>query len=233
MKNWELFDDGLQSLDKTRTRQLVKISRSRNLSYSVHAPICDLNLATLNPELRPWVMSRMERSLRNAASLGAKSVVLHPGTHGALSWVRPGEDWRANRQSIERLHRFGDRLGVEVTVENISANYAILGRVEDFLRLYHEWGDAPSMTLDIGHSHVKGQTEEYLRKLGRRIRHVHVNDNKGDFDTHLAVGSGTIRWRRVLRALLETGFDGDLVIESVKAPFASLERVRRMLGSLQ
>ncbi len=192
-----------------------------------------MNLASLNPELRPKVMSRIERSLHSAALLQATSLVLHPGTHGALSWVRPGDDWNVNKENMQHLHRLGKRIGVEVTIENISAGYAILGTVKDFLHLYSEWRNAPGMTLDIGHSHVKKQTDDYLRKLARHIRHVHLHDNKGDFDTHLAVGSGTIHWRRVLRALLETGFDGDLVIESVKAPFASLDRVRKILRSLQ
>lgn len=232
VKSWEIFDDGLHSLDKAKVDQLVKISKSRDVSYSIHGPICDLNLASLNSEISLLVVRRMERSLRNAALLGAKTWVLHPGTHGALSWVHPGEDWKVNRSNMERLHILGQKLGVEVAIENISAEYAILGRVKDFLRLYREWPQAPDMTLDVGHSHVKKQTEEYLEKLNGRIRHVHLHDNKGDVDTHLAVGSGTIRWRKFLKALLGTGFDGDLVIESVKSPFASLARVERILRSL-
>ena len=233
VKNWEIFDDGNHSLDETRVNQLAKISRSREASYSVHGPICDLNLATLNPEMRPHVLGRMERSLRLSALLGAKTWVLHPGTHGALSWVHRGEDWKVNLSSMKHLQSLGNELGVEVTIENISAGYAVLGRVEDFLRLYREWPRAPRITLDVGHSHVKKQTQQYLRKLSGQIGHVHVHDNKGDFDTHLAVGSGTLQWKEFLRSLIETGFDSDIVIESVKGPFASFARVEKVLGSLQ
>lgn len=208
------------------------MSRSRGITFTVHGPICDLNLATLNPEVRPHVLRRMEKSLRLSARLGAKSWVLHPGTHGALSWIHRGEDWTVNLSNMKRLHTLGRKLGVEVVIENISAGHAILGGVKDFFRLYKEWPKAPRMTLDVGHSHVKHETEQYLGRFAAQIRHVHVHDNMGDFDTHLAVGSGTVQWRKFLRSLTDTGFAGEIVVESVKGPFASYDRVREILGSL-
>lgn len=233
IKNWELFDDGIHSLDATRVGQLIKVSKGRGVSFSVHGPFCDLNLATLNSDLRPNVLGRMERSLRYSALLGARSWVLHPGTHGALSWVNRGEDWAINLNNMKRLCGLGRKHGIQVSIENISAGYAILGHVKDFLRLYREWSKAPGMTLDVGHSHLKQETEQYLEKLGGRIRHVHVHDNNRDFDTHLAVGAGTIRWRRFLASLVQAGFEGNIVVESVKGPFASYASVGKILRSLQ
>jgi len=174
----------------------------------------------------------MERSLQLSALLRAQKWVLHPGTHGALSWISRGEDWTVNMDSMKKLTALGRKLGVEVVIENISAGHAILGGVKDFLRLYKEWPKAPGITLDAGHSHVKHETKQYLRRLAARIRHVHVHDNMGDIDTHLAVGSGTVMWRRFLSSLMATGFAEDIVVESVKGPFASYDRVREILRSL-
>lgn len=223
----------MHNLDATRVNQLIKVSRSRGLSFSVHGPICDLNLATLNSDIRPHMLRRMERSMRYSALLGAKSWVLHPGTHGALSWVNHGEDWAVNLNHMKRLSGLGRKHGVEVSIENISAGYAILRHVKDFLRLYRGWSRAPRMTLDVGHSHLKQETEQYLAKLGNRIRNVHVHDNNRDFDTHLAVGAGTIRWRKFLTSLFQAGFEGNIVVESVKGPFASYASVGKILRSLQ
>jgi sugar phosphate isomerase/epimerase len=233
VKSWELFDDGLHSLDTKRADQLARISESRDIAFTVHGPICDLNIATLNPEVRPHMLRRMDRSLRVSAHLGAKRWVLHPGTHGALSWVHSGEDWKVNLNNIRQLHSLGRKLGVEVVIENISAGQAILGRTDDFLKLYEAWAQAPGITLDVGHSHIKRETDEYLRKFTARIRHVHVHDNMGDLDTHLAVRSGTIPWRKVLRSLVDAGFVEEIVVESVKGPFASYDRVKEILRSLQ
>ncbi len=216
-----------------KTTRLARVSRSRELTLTVHGPICDLNIATLNKEIRPHVLERMEKSLRHSASLGAKTWVLHPGTHGALSWIHKGEDWEVNLDNMKRLQSLGKDTGVEVTIENISAAHAVLGRAKDFLRLYHEWPGAPNMTLDVGHSHIKGETEKILSALGGKVSHVHVHDNNGDLDTHRAIGSGTIPWKEVFESLETTGFDGDIVVESVRGPFASYERVQKLLNSLQ
>ncbi len=211
----------------------MQAARDRGVSYSVHGPICDINPATLNSELDSIVMGRLARSLENAASLGAETWILHPGTHGALSWVLPGIDGRVNLRSLQQLARMGLKLKVQVAIENISSTLAILGRVGDFEKLYKEWRSAPDMALDLGHSHLRGETEEYMKRLGRHIVHVHAHDNKGDFDKHLAVGKGTVPWARVLRSLANTGFKGRIVVESTKRPFSSLSRVQKLWRSLQ
>lgn len=233
VRHWEIFDDGLHRLDVVRTRKLVRLASQYGLSYSVHAPICDLNLASLNTEISSIVLERMRMSLQYASMLGANVWVIHPGTHGALSWVLPGEDWRANEKNMRLLQAIGRKLGVEVVVENISASLAILGRVRDFRRLYSEWKGAPGITLDVGHSHMKGETSLFLTSLAHRLKHVHAHDNHGDFDKHLAAGSGGVKWKSVLAGLVKSGFEGRIVVESVKGPSASLARIRKLLGSLQ
>ncbi len=118
-------------------------------------------------------------------------------------------------------------------IENISAGLAILRRVDDFQRLYQGWNKPPGLVLDVGHSHITGETHLFINRLGERIVHVHAHDNTGDFDKHLAVGGGSISWKSVLGGLLEIGFEGHIVVESVKAPFASLARIGKLLLSLQ
>ncbi len=230
---WEIFDDGNHTLDQTRVSKLRKLSSEKGISYTVHGPICDLNLATLSEEASELASKRLKRSLGHAASLEAKTWVLHPGTHGALSWVHPGEDWNVNRSRMEELEKLARRLKVPVAIENISAGLAILRRAEDFLRFYREWPSAPNICLDIGHSHIAKQGDNYFRKLGDRLGHVHAHDNKADMDKHLAIGRGTIQWKKTIASLLDTGYDGRIVIESVRGPFASLKRIRALLRSFQ
>ena len=233
VQSWEIFDDGSHSLDEKKVRRILRVSKSREISYTVHGPICDLNLATLNPQLRGLVVKRLKKSLVNAASLGAARWVLHPGTHGALSWVRLGEDWDVNLRNLREIEQFARALKVEVGIENISAGLAILGHVKDFLRLYRDWPKAPQVAFDVGHAHIKREIDEFISRLGSRIIHVHAHDNHGDTDRHLSIGSGTVRWRKVLRSLLETGFEGQIVIESAKAPFASHRKIEDLVRSLK
>ena len=123
IRHWEIFDDGPHSLNRARVRELALAGRNKGVTYSVHGPICDLNLATLNPELRSIVMKRLAKSVENAASLDAETWVLHPGTHGALSWVLPGMDRRVNLRSLQQLARLGEKFKVQVAMENISSGW--------------------------------------------------------------------------------------------------------------
>lgn len=52
-----------------------------------------------------------------------------------------------------------------------------------------------------------------IRLLKDRIRAVHVHDNLGKDDNHLLPFLGIIEWEKVLPALKESGFTGDLVFE--------------------
>ncbi len=230
--HWELFDDGNHKLNPSRVASLKRLSRQRGISYSVHGPICDLNLATLNYDVSNLVMKRLENSMGHASSLEATIWILHPGTHGALSWVTPGEDLKANLSRIRLLKQLGDRFNVGILLENISANLAILGRASDFHQLYREWRNAPGMTLDIGHASIRGETRKYLPSLANHVKHVHAHDNDGTIDKHMQVGAGRVDWKWTIRALTDSEFQGKIVVESVKGPFASLTSLQKLLKSI-
>lgn len=232
-RHWEIFDDGYHRLENARVSELGKLSSVNGISYSVHGPICDLNIATLSPDIGEIVVRRLTESILHAANLGARTWILHPGTHGSLSWVHHGADKKINRARMKRIQEAANEAKLGVTIENISAGLAILRHVEDFLSLYREWPSAPDLCLDVGHSHITRQTDDYLGRLGDRLGHVHAHDNGGDADKHLSVGMGTINWKKTITSLVETGYRGRIIIESVKAPFASLRKIKGLLRTLQ
>jgi sugar phosphate isomerase/epimerase len=82
------------------------------------------------------------------------------------------------------------------------------------------------MTLDVAHAHLQGETYEFMRRFGDRIRHIHVSDNHGAGDLHLPVGDGSIDWGRVVSSARGAGFSGWLVVESYSDVEASLDRLR-------
>ena len=61
---------------------------------------------------------------------------------------------------------------------------------------------------------IKDQCRQ-LRKLGKRIKATHVQDNKGVVDSHLIpfVG-GDIPWESIMPCLKEIGYEGDFIFET-------------------
>lgn len=74
-------------------------------------------------------------------------------------------------------------------------------------------------TLDTGHSMLYGTGPgSYLRKLGHRLRHLHLHDNRGGdserlHDLHLPPGQGIIEWERLATDLQAIPFSGTAVFE--------------------
>ncbi|MGE5623550.1 MAG: sugar phosphate isomerase/epimerase family protein [Methanocella sp.] len=57
-----------------------------------------------------------------------------------------------------------------------------------------------------------------VEKLGDRITYLHVADNDGRVNAHLAVGRGTVDWDGVLLALKKHGFNGYAAIDVGNVP---------------
>ena len=59
-----------------------------------------------------------------------------------------------------------------------------------------------------------GLDPEYAAVLGRRIKCLHVHDNNGSSDQHMAPLTGTVNWGNFCSSLRDAGYDGDLSFET-------------------
>lgn len=77
--------------------------------------------------------------------------------------------------------------------------------------------------LDTGHINLlQKDFRTYIPILGKRIKALHIHDNDGYADAHLAPYTGSIEWKYFYTALREIGYDGDLDFET----FAQTRRER-------
>jgi len=212
----ELVDAGLHALSPSRVEVLLEIKEAHGLEYSVHAPYTDVNIAAEDPRVREAILGRLEASIRYASDLGAEMLVFHPGNTTALEWaLPPGTAWRINLESARRLMDYAETLGVRAVIENVPEPFPfVMKSVEDFDRFYDEIGIEAFMVLDVAHAHIRGEELEFIERFGDRIGHVHVSDNRGDGDTHLRIGEGSVAWGEVMETLKESPFDGWVTIES-------------------
>ena len=54
----------------------------------------------------------------------------------------------------------------------------------------------------------------YIPILGKRIKALHIHDNDGRDDLHLAPMTGTINWAVLCECLKQIGYNGDLSFET-------------------
>ena len=228
---WELVDDGNLKLDDDALRRLKEYASTYGFEYSLHAPFTDLNIASLNPEVRRLSLKAVEKAIQKAWKLNAGIVVIHPGFKGALEYFFPGKSLQVNLKAIRKLLSLAEELGVRLALENMpKGSWAILSTVEDFEGFFVEEGlEGLGLALDVGHALTIGQVEAFLKKFKGKISHVHLHDNLGEEDSHLRIGAGKVDWNSTLKALKEAGFNGYLIVESVQQPYQSLKTLKELL----
>lgn len=212
VKNWEIIDEGFHKLNNKLIKSLVELSSTRKIRYAVHAPFSSINLAEVDQNLCRCFIRFMLASLKKAYKIEASTWVVHPGRFTPFSYFFPEECWKAHLASLNLLAKEASNLGIQVVVENMVGDFALFLTIDDGVKIVDNV-DCVGICLDTGHAHIVGSLEEFLDKLPK-IKHVHVHDNRGEKDEHLAAYDGNINWNVFLEKLKTTGYDGWIVAEN-------------------
>jgi len=226
----EFMEDWRDRLNKARIKRLAEIRRSRNIIYTIHSPLLDMNIASANRYFRTLSTRLVMASLESAREIDAAVVVVHPGSKTPLEAAYPNTAWEYNKDSLRRILAYAEDLGVKVGVENMPGHtYLLLQGADEFRRLADE-GIPLKMTLDLGHANTTGQLGALL-DMKDSIIHLHVHDNAGDSDAHKVVGQGNIDWKRVKANLSLDKITAVIESSSASDAEASLVNFRRLYST--
>ncbi len=186
----EILSDGLHDL-------LVDSSPCSNypLTYSVHAPCSEVNIAAVSECIRSTSILVLGDVLAISARIGAEHVVVHPG-FSPYEQVRD-RSYASLIRSLDTLVLLQEEHGVRVCIENMGSWECCHFRTPAFLPELTARG--LGVTLDCGHARLNGNLEEFL--AAGEFCHVHLHDNGGTIDDHLACGTGAINFSDTLQRL--------------------------------
>lgn len=150
---------------------------------------------------------------------GAKCAAIHPRTLAKENYDRDEEFKAAYRflaPYCEHAHREGVKLGIEnMRGPGRSAPQRLRRFGTDVMDLI-SLADAldTGICWDSGHANISMQDQrKSLIKVGRRLTHVHVDDNFGEDDIHIAPFLGNVDWNGFTEGLKAIGYDGAMNIE--------------------
>ncbi|MDD3092090.1 MAG: sugar phosphate isomerase/epimerase family protein [Methanoregulaceae archaeon] len=208
---WCLMDMGLfEALEilseRTDTIEILSDARhdllyesescaSFNLSYTVHSPTTDINIASCRETLRNASIDLLQEVCQKAGEIGARCVVVHPGFSPWLEMHDKSYD--ALRRSLVDLAVVQEEHGVPVAIENMGSWEVCHFRNPSVLPVLEEAG--LSFCLDIGHAHINGVLDDFLALA--TPDHIHLHDNRGSFDDHGALGTGTMDLEHIIPRL--------------------------------
>lgn len=219
---WEIVSEGKQKITLETLPEIRSIIGSANLKITVHGPFSDLNLASLNDPIWNETIRQIKQCVELSADF-TDTVVIHPGVLSPLGSQMKDKAWERNIEGLKVLSAHAQEYGVRLCLENMPNLEKLLCRTPEELFGMVETVNSEGLgvTLDVGHSNTTKNTAAFLKEAGR-VSHVHIHDNKGAADEHLAVGDGTVDWAKVFKGLQQ--YKGTLVVEG-----RTLEEGRRSL----
>lgn len=199
----------LDRFSATEFGEMAARFRMRGLRVTLHGPFSDLSPGSVDPMIRSVTRKRFEQLIEVVPLFRPISVVCHAG----YEWKRYGylhEEWF--RQSVETWRWFAEEInscGSRLMLENVYE-----AGPEDLAPLFEALRPQDvGFCLDTGHQAAFSRSSlgSWLRGLGQNLAQVHLHDNCGDQDQHLALGYGRIDFPTLFR-FLETHFSGSLPI---------------------
>ena len=226
--HWEIFAEAGHRLPNIQPR-LELMKESFNLKYSVHAPISDINIASLNERIREDSVLEILSTLESASALGIDTVTVHPGVCSMAVPYLEEKTIAQAKKSLRALDRISQQYGIMVAVENMPAFPFFIGQTAEDMNDLLDGTDL-YFCLDIGHANTMDQIEPLIAAMRDRLVNVHIHDNHGQADEHLTLGEGTIDFKKVLKDL--SFYDGNYIIESKSFP-SGVESKEYLKGLLQ
>ena len=133
---------------------------------------------------------------------------------------------------VEHLNGTGTALMIENVYEKTPR---MLSRLFEGLK-----AEQVGFCFDLGHMLAFSETDMqgWLNELGPRIRELHLHDNDGTEDHHLAIGAGDIDFESLFEYVDENRMRPIITIEAHKEEWlwqsiealSSSERFRRIIG---
>ena len=182
---------------------LGQVLSEYDFTISYHAPSREFNLGSVNERVRQSCVAQVIRIGEYLQEVGAKAWVnIHAGHIPEQYHKRVTAKAEENMcVSLNAIAAAYEGVDTRLLVENDSfeKNITKFGlypeAIWDILNRHPGFG----MTFDIGHAHHSGIPPEwFIERMGRKIEVVHLHDNNGVYDEHLAPGRGSVDFEGVL-----------------------------------
>ena len=194
---------------------LLKSLDQYGMSLVCHLPTF-VSTADLTDSIRRASLEETLKSLELAAELRAMKAVLHPSIIRGMGVFVMDRARENAMNSLEIIVKKSDELGMHLCLENMFPQSNSLVDPDDFVEVFDRFPSL-KMTLDTGHANMESKGSykiiEFIERFADRIFHVHANDNLGKEDNHLPLGTGTIDFPRVVKALKEAGYQETVTLE--------------------
>lgn len=189
-------------------------SEYENLVATSHGDFYDVLVFSEDRRIAEISKQRIIQSMEAARASGAEAVIFHSNIEPFLTSDEYRAAWlRRNERTFREIcAKYPDMC---VYLENMFDT-----KPHDLAKLGEKMSNVQNfgICLDYAHAFISSSPlSTWAKELSPYIKHVHINDNDGVSDLHLAVGDGNIEWESFAK-LREIYFkDASVLIETSTA----------------
>ncbi len=178
--------------DEARCRNLCEFYKNySDYVCTSHGDFFDVLVFSEDPRIAAISKERIIQSLNVSRAAGATGVIFHSNIEPFLNSVEYKENWLNKNESVFR------EICSRFPYMNIYLENMFDMKPNDLADLGERMKDVANFGICFDYSHAfisSVPLSTWAKALSPYIKHVHINDNDGINDLHLAVGDGTIDW---------------------------------------
>ena len=194
------------------------------LNFQAHAPFP--SYVEGSGEYNDYLLQAMEKTIAGCEYIGCHRLIIHPFFNGYDEALTPEDEWKLNIDSYARLIPAAKKHHVMICLENMFTGHlgklysACCSDMDVACRYVDTLNNIAGekvfgFCLDTGHLLLLGKdVKQALCQLGSRVEALHVHDNNGINDQHLAPYMGILDWNRFVEGLRTIGYRQPLNLEA-------------------
>lgn len=215
-------------------KKIAKILKQNNLSCTLHAPFFDLAPGALDPEILTASRNKLRKAFHLIQIFQPKSIVCH------LHYENNKQGYKKDawtRTALKTWNELAEIAATENCVMMLENTYENSPEAHESILSRLRSGTA-GFCLDTGHlmCFAKSPWQEWLPTLSPWLGQLHLHDNNGKQDTHLAPGLGKFNFPELFQFLAANKLNPIITLEphsedDLWAAFEYLDKTK-LLGTL-
>lgn len=181
-------------------------------TVSLHGPFMDMAPGSPDSMFLKITRERTAHAFQMAKRLNVKTVLFHANFIATIHNDDYREGWTKRMVEFYKpVAQEAENMGLRVVLENMwEFDPSIIRRVLEEV-------DSPALRacLDVGHSQLFShlQLEDWLQDMNGWIAYLHINNNYGEVDEHLALDDGILEYEKILPRLAALPNNPTIVLE--------------------
>lgn len=225
--HWPTFDQ-----KKDRDRIINACSDLGLAINSIHTPFFRkledakqgrwYSISIKDNDVRRESIGRIVDSLAVAENADVKAAVVHVGSP---TENEDGGTWDRLYYALEsEILPVAREVGLTIALENITNDFSRGHKISKFIEesLLADLG----CCYDCGHATLFKRTNDEFNEMAPHLVTTHIHDTTEGKDNHLLPFAGEIDWNALAKAIAESNYDSDLIIET-KDPDSTLEMLQQ------